>query len=934
MSNNQHERGSEWRRWDLHIHTPCYFHEEFKIHSNEKDKYGDDKWAKYIDVLEQVQDVSVIGITDYFSIEGYKKILKYKNEGKLNNFDLILPNIEFRLDIIGTDRKKINFHVIFSDCISAGIIERDFLNKLQFYDEMMNPKTLCRENIEEFGQEKKKTGNFQGNNYAVGCNNIQFKLDDILKILENGNTFKGKYIFVLAEEGWNTLEFDCQQDHIKTNLLFHSHSLFTSNPSTIKWLLGEKEGTSADDFHKRFGSLKPAIHGSDAHKYEKICKPDEDRYCWIKADPTFEGLKTIIYEPRDRVKIQKDMPEKLKNIYCINDIKISNSKISNDLSINEDKISINNNLVAITGGKGSGKTAILDLIANCFTDRCKRDYNIEDKNSFIQRIETDKGDLCVQLGFKGENINNFSKMIIDESFMEETEITYLPQGKIEEISSNHEELNEQIKKIIFKDRKIIENRYESTFNEKLDEVKDIQNKLTEKNLLIFNLQEETKEDIFKNINSEIILKKGELKNKREELEIFTKNMKEDLTEKIDDLNDKEESINDLCKLLKDTKGMNKDLHIKITDFSSEVNNEISNINENIIKIKKEMDINELSNIDLSNELKIIFDINQTLSEKINHNKKDLESIKNQKNDLMGDSSKQTILIEEIRNIKLKLSENDEKLINLNNKRNEIVNLENERIKLYYDLLDKYGDIDTVYSEMIELFSKDKDEILKDVKFESMIYFDYDSFYENGKGILHGNKISDEEISYLGDDIKNLLKSKDTLKDLVNNISELKTKLKSSSTDLELYNWFFNDYFSQQTEIYFNNQIMDKLSLGQKGTVLLKLFLGEGTYPLIIDQPEDNLDNRFIYDELVGAIKKAKTNRQIIIATNNANLLVNADAEQVIVAEFNENLISYKRGSLENLNIRSHLMPILEGGEKAFREREEKYGIAYKNKKDT
>ena len=115
-------------------------------------------------------------------------------------------------------------------------------------------------------------------------------------------------------------------------------------------------------------------------------------------------------------------------------------------------------------------------------------------------------------------------------------------------------------------------------------------------------------------------------------------------------------------------------------------------------------------------------------------------------------------------------------------------------------------------------------------------------------------------------------------------------------------------------------------MGQKGTVLLKLFLAEGDYPLIVDQPEESLDNKFIYDELVPAFREAKKTRQIIIATNNANLVVNADAEQVIVAEFEENTISYKLGSLENLELRGDIIPILEGSEDAFREREKKYGL--------
>jgi hypothetical protein len=84
--------------------------------------------------------------------------------------------------------------------------------------------------------------------------------------------------------------------------------------------------------------------------------------------------------------------------------------------------------------------------------------------------------------------------------------------------------------------------------------------------------------------------------------------------------------------------------------------------------------------------------------------------------------------------------------------------------------------------------------------------------------------------------------------------------------------------------------------------------------------------KFIYDELVEAFRGGKRKRQIVIATNNANLIVNTDAEQIIVAEFKDNEISYKLGALENLDIRKDIMPILEDGIEAFRKREMKYGI--------
>jgi predicted ATPase len=107
---------------------------------------------------------------------------------------------------------------------------------------------------------------------------------------------------------------------------------------------------------------------------------------------------------------------------------------------------------------------------------------------------------------------------------------------------------------------------------------------------------------------------------------------------------------------------------------------------------------------------------------------------------------------------------------------------------------------------------------------------------------------------------------------------------------------------------------------------LKLFLSTGNNcPIIIDQPEDHLDNDFIYSDLVATIRGAKEKRQVIIVTHDANLVVNGDSEQVIVAKYQNGQIDHQiNGSLENPDIRLRVAKILEGGDEAFKKREQKY----------
>ena len=117
------------------------------------------------------------------------------------------------------------------------------------------------------------------------------------------------------------------------------------------------------------------------------------------------------------------------------------------------------------------------------------------------------------------------------------------------------------------------------------------------------------------------------------------------------------------------------------------------------------------------------------------------------------------------------------------------------------------------------------------------------------------------------------------------------------------------------------------SVGQRSTAILSLLLSSGDQPLLIDQPEDDLDNRYVYDVVVSLLRRRKFYRQIVIATHNANIPVNGDAE-LIVALGTENQLgtSLCAGSIDRKNVKEYVSVIMEGSEEAFRLRRERYGF--------
>jgi len=121
--------------------------------------------------------------------------------------------------------------------------------------------------------------------------------------------------------------------------------------------------------------------------------------------------------------------------------------------------------------------------------------------------------------------------------------------------------------------------------------------------------------------------------------------------------------------------------------------------------------------------------------------------------------------------------------------------------------------------------------------------------------------------------------------------------------------------------------LEHASLGQKSTAILALLLTAGTQPLIIDQPEDDIDNRYVYDVVVGLLRQRKFQRQIIVASHNANIPVNGDAEMIAVLGVDAGLGELKDcGSIDSLAIKEPVNDVMEGSRQAFALRRERYGF--------
>ena len=155
-------------------------------------------------------------------------------------------------------------------------------------------------------------------------------------------------------------------------------------------------------------------------------------------------------------------------------------------------------------------------------------------------------------------------------------------------------------------------------------------------------------------------------------------------------------------------------------------------------------------------------------------------------------------------------------------------------------------------------------------------------------------------------------------------------LRKERTTEEVYNYIYGlSYLSPKYTLLFQDTPIEQLSPGQRGALLLIFYLlvDKGRNPIVLDQPEENLDNETVVSLLVPVLNKAKETRQIFMVTHNPNLAVVCDAEQIIFASFDRKSgpkITYSTGSIENPTTNKAVVDVLEGTIIAFKNREGKY----------
>ena len=931
---NEYLRGSEWRRWDLHVHTPG---------TNKNDQYEgttiEERWDGFYrsildyvgDGSDKVKSIVSIGITDYLSIENYKKVIAEKRLP--GTIKLVIPNVELRMTPMSRN-EGINIHFLFNPVVVDELEDR-FFSKLSF-EYNGRPYSATKAQLISLGKAL-DSSLAEDAAYLKGVGQFIPSVDSLKKLFSNDPELRENTIIIVsnssndgvtgAANNFSHIEANPSDfDATRQSIYQFVDAIFSGNPSDISYFLGEKSD-SPDEVIRKCGSLKPCFHGCDAHTNAKLFEPDNQRYCWIKSDPSFNGLKQVLYEPKDRVRISPLMPEEKSNYHVIDRIVID------DPDFSPEPIQFNDKLSCIIGGKSTGKSILLHNLALTI-----------DKNQVEEKTEKSKTKTRVltkvKVFWKDGEVNETG--VQNDSH----KIVYIPQTYLNQLSDENEEKTE-IDSII--EEIILQNDNARISHEQmLKEIREYKPSLDKRIYDAVQINEEIQS--IKKEMAEIGSRAGiekQLDGLKKQKEIESK----ELSISEEDISKYDTAVSELTKLNVQLQTIENDISI------------VDSIVSVVIPVETDKAMSDDVRKDISDAVSMIKEKADELWKE--YKLKIIQKYQTKREKTVTDMRNSEIVVDELKEqvesneaiaeLSKRIQEEEQRLLIFRDYDREIDEKSEELNEIISDLVQtfkRYDDIQERYAASVNGEGSSLNEG-SELTFSVLIPFRTEAFCQRIKQ-LFDNRVLKSKKDIINVEDFNIDQFDETaLEKLIKACLNQTIPFSKSFTPESALRSILDNWYNVTYNVKMGDDLIDEMSPGKKALVLLKLLisLAESKSPILIDQPEDDLDNKSVSDDLITFIKKKKIERQIIVVTHNANVVVSGDAEQVIVANQQGNTtpnnkfrFEYRTGSIEDdlpvyddsgtiihgiLNaqgIQQHICDILEGGEKAFAKRKNKYNI--------
>ncbi len=1005
MVDGKYPRGSEWRKWDLHLHSPA------SVLNNQFEGSTDtEKWERYVAKLETLVDTPVIGITDYFSIRGYQRLLEYKGQGRLPKIDLILPNVELRILPVTQAEKPINLHFIFSPDV-VGAVESMFFQSLDFHYNGNNYK-CTRADLIRLGQAFKGSIFDEETLYHEGVNQFKITLDPLKKILDNNKDLARNCLIAVANsnQDGNSGIHGSSLVATRQEIYRFAHVIFSGNPNDVKYFLG-KGVDPIDVITTNYGGLKPCVIGSDAHTLDKIGAPDLNRFTWVKADPTFQGVRQLLNEPEARVFIGQTPPsleqQATRPTRILQEVQLrkrSDAK-TDEKWFDEVRVPLNPEMIAIIGNKGSGKSALADVLGLMGNTTRYGEFSFlreerfrDKKANYAKQFEA-----CLKWASGGSE----TWISLDQNPATDSveQVKYIPQKYLELICAEiglgkKSPFYSELEQVIFSHVPSAERLELPTLTDLLEHRGKETNEsiglligeLWEINKSVIALEDRRAEKHQRTLNSQLEEKRRELTaheaTKPKEMQpptasAATLEQSQKVATTLEDRRTALKSVEDKIVIAQETlvarvqdQARAEKLLAKLDNFEHYFQTFKKDILADLQTLKLPLadiasvtvtrePVNKLlgelkkARTDIENQLSASFQgsLEQqkreivaaivALEAKLDAPQKeyqaylDLVKIWTARRDAIAGADS---VLGSIKNLKKQLAElgcipRELKTIDRQRAR-KVLEIYREKSKLRRYYQSYYGEVQKFLSGH-ELAQNGEFQMTFNVSIAESGFADtfLKMLNQRKTGSFSSTEDGASKLKQLLDDT-NFDSALDTLR-FVRKVTLMLRRyqgkdvyvpdqLRQDGSIQELYRLVFSlGYVEPRYSLQWDGKGLEQLSPGERGNLLLIFFLlvDKDDRPLIIDQPEENLDNQTIYKTLVPCIKNAKKHRQIVLVTHNPNLAVVCDAEQVIYSHIKKeqsNEVIYESGSLEDPGINQRVIDVLEGTRPAFDKRDDKY----------
>lgn len=868
--------GSTWLRADFHLHTKA--DKEFDYKAEENSFLND-----YVAKLKEC-NIKIGVITNHNKFDKNEFVNLRKKAIKDEIF--ILPGVELS---VNDGANGIHTLIVFSDSWLE--------NSLDYINQFLSAAFLGKHS-ETYEQENGRTSS---------------NLIETIKILDK---YQRDYFIIFAhveqERGlWSELKGGRIKELGEDNI-FRKRTLGFQKVRTRD--SQDSDRVSRENVKLWLGGWYPAeVEGSDCKSIDEIGA--KDGQTWLKiGDFSFEAVKYALSDYIERVR--QEEPAKEKHSY------IKNISFKGGI-FDQKTIYFSPELNTLIGIRGSGKSSIIEVLRYVLNIPFgEKTTDKEYKTKLVEYVMGSGGTAVITAADRFGSEYQIKRILND-----------LPSVYIRDILKPGISIRETVvKNPIYFGQKDLSNSgegFEKDLVEKLlgEKLYDIRRKIEEKKQIVIDTALRFKK--LSNIDEQI----KEYEQKKQDAEY---NMKKFVEYGIEAKFKKQTDFNaddrKLKQIINDVSQLIADLDTFINGHEDSImNNSQYKSNQNMDFFKGFMDEyafviefikkqktnkNELENTlqTLKNKYSSFLKIRKEFTDEFAETRRKIGEELKEKGIL-------TLDIEEYPKLKEKIDLADKMLDALQKQKKTESALKNELLVLLDDLNNLWNDEYNMITDRLDIINKKQTSLTIEGKFKG----EKQKFLFFIKSIFRGSGIRENTLSNLIEEYT----------DFGNMYRDFKNVLKKAGSSPETFEKYFMENLPalltyqvpNKFTIKYKGKPLENHSLGQRASALILFILNQMENDVIIlDQPEDDLDNQTIYEDVIKLIRELKPKVQFIFATHNANFPVLGDAEQIYSCHYKDNKIELTSGSIDSLDMQMEIVDIMEGGKEAFSKRKEIYEI--------